>query len=220
MKAFLLCLLPLLAAASLNAAPVVTISTLTGKTYRQCKIVKVHPDGVSFTHANGAAKVLFTDLSQEWRTRLGYDAVAAASYQYEQQVRRQEQAAIRRQHEEELSQALLMAQQIELARLRGEEILARAALAAAAKAPPPEVPLVPNVPALGAVFDSRDYRGAGYRDQVFGFPGYNGFGFGGFGWGGYPVYQNCAPYHGSHHHSHFGSGIRGRVGGTTFTIGR
>ncbi|MEN3944086.1 hypothetical protein WJU23_22480 [Prosthecobacter sp. SYSU 5D2] len=217
MKAFTLLLLPLLAAASLQAAPIARISTLTGKTYTQCKIVKVHPDGVSFTHANGAAKVLFTDLSQEWRNRLGYDPEEAASYQYEQELRRKELAAIRREQDEQRTEALLMAQQIELARLRGEEILARAALEAAAKAPPPNPSIVPEVPALGAVFDSRDYRGAGYRDRAWGFPGYLGYGFGGFGLGGYPVFRHCPPYHGSHHH--FGSSIRGRVGGVTFTIG-
>jgi hypothetical protein len=215
MKAFTLLLFTLLASASLLAAPIAEISTLTGKTYRQCQIVKVHPDGVSFTHANGAAKILFTDLSQEWRTRLGYDPDKAASYQYEQELRRKELAAIRREHDEQRTQALLMAQQIELARLRSEEILARAALQAAATAPAPNPPIVPEVPALGAVFDSREYRGADYRDQTWGFPGYLGYGFGGFG--GYPIDRNCAPYHRSHHH--LGTGIRSRVGGVTFRIG-
>lgn len=221
MKAFTLLCLAFLAAAPLHAETVAKISTLTGRTYRDCKIVNVHPDGVSFTHANGAAKVLFMDLSPEWRTRLGYDPVKAAAYQQEQEQRRQELAAIREEHDRQRTEALLMAQQIELARLRGEEIQARAALEAAAKAPPPNPPLVPEVTALGAVFDSRDYRGAGYRDRVFGFPGYFGTGFGGFGgfgWGGYPVYRNCAPYHGSYHH--FGGSIRGRAGGVTFSIGR
>ena len=59
--------------ASLASAAIPEITTLTGKTYRQCEIVRVHPDGVSFTHATGAAKVLFEDLSPVWQGRLGYD---------------------------------------------------------------------------------------------------------------------------------------------------
>ncbi|TDU66052.1 hypothetical protein EI77_03789 [Prosthecobacter fusiformis] len=224
MKAFTPLFLTLLAAAQLSAAPLASISTLTGKTYRQCEIVKVHPDGVSFTHANGAAKVLFTDLSQEWRNRLGYDPAKAAAYQREQEERRQEQAAIRREHEQQRSEALLMAQQMELARLRGIEVQARAAQEAAAKAPQNTASVVPVLPAIGAVHDSSDYRGVGYRDSSFGYyPPYNGFGgyYGGGYYGGgysYPIYRSCAPFHGSHHH--FGSSIRGRVGGVTFSIGR
>jgi len=219
MKTFTPFLFVFLAAASLNAAPIEKISTLTGKTYRQCEIVKVHPDGVSFTHANGAAKVLFTDLSQEWRTRLGYGPAKAEAYQREQEVLRQEQAEARRKQQEERGEALLLAQQMELARLRGIEIQARAAQEAAARAPNP--PLVPVLPELGAVHDSSDFRGAGYRDRSFfgydaGYYGYGGYSYGSYG--AYPIYRTCLPYHGSHYH--FGGGIRGRVGSVTFSIGR
>lgn len=216
MKAFTPLLLTLLALASAHAAPLEKISTLTGKTYRQCEIVKVHPDGVSFTHAHGAAKVLFTDLPQEWRTRLGYDPAKAKAYQREQEERRRAHAALRRKQEEERGQALLMAQQIEHSRLRGIEVQARAELEAMAKAPPPNPPLVPEVTPLGAVFDSRDYRGVGYRDRSpwlgygYGYP-YSGY----LGGGAYcPPYLHrpCAPYyHGS---------FSGRIGGVTFSISR
>lgn len=221
MKAFAPFFLCVLTAASLRAAPVQEISTLTGKTYRQCEIVKVHPDGVSFTHANGAAKVLFTDLSAEWRTRLGYDPVKAKAYQREQEERRQQQAEVRRKHEQERGEALLLAQQIELARLRGIEVQARAAQEAAAKASPLEDPVVPVVSQLGAVHDSRDFRGAGYRDRFYNvgyYPAYSGYGYPGYGYGySYPL---CGPYyHGGHSHLHLGGSLRGRIGGVTFSVG-
>lgn len=219
MKACLLILLPLaavVAVSPLTAAPaaVSEISTLTGKTYRDCHIVNVHPDGVSFRHANGAAKVLFTDLSQEWRSKLGYDPEKAAAYQLEQEQLRLKQAELRRQQDKAQTEALLMAQQIELARLRGIEVQARAELEAAAKAPAPYPPVVPDVQPLGAVFDSREYRGVGYRDRGWygggwgsGYYGYGGFPGGYYG-GGYIGGHYCVPH------------VRGRIGGVTFTIGR
>lgn len=216
MKALAPLLLILLAVSPLSAAGIEKITTLRGKTYRQCEIVKVHPDGVSFTHANGAAKILFTDLSKEWRARLGYDADKAEAYQRELEQRRLAQEDQRRKLDEQQTAALQMAQQIELARLRGIEAQARAAMQAAAAAPAPEEDLVPVLPDLGAVHDSRDFRNAGYRDRFDGFfPGF--FGYGGFSYIGNPGYLVCPPFHGHHP---IGGGIRGRIGGTTFHIGR
>lgn len=220
MKACLLILFPLavaLATFPLTAAPaaVQEISTLAGKTYRDCHIVNVHPDGVSFRHASGAAKVLFTDLSQEWRSRLGYDPEKAAAYQREQEQLRLKQAELRRKQDEEQTKALLLAQQIELARLRGIEVQARSELEAAAKAPAPYPPVVPDVLPLGAVFDSREYRGVGYRDRGWygggwggGYYGYGGFPGGYYGGGFVGGARYCVPQ------------VRGRVGGVSFTIGR
>jgi len=202
----------LLVAASLQAAPLEEITTLTGKTYRQCEIVKVYPDGVSFTHADGAAKVLFTDLSQEWRERLGYDPAKAVAYELEQAERREKQAEARRELDRQQTEAMLLAQQIELARLRGIEAQARSQQLAAAKAPLPNPPLVPVLPELGGTFDSSDYRGVGYRDAGI----ENAYGFGGYpygAYGAYPIYRSCPPHH-------LGGNIRARLGRVTFTISR
>lgn len=276
--------LVLLAALSLQAASQEKITTLTGKTYRQCEIVRVYPDGISFTHANGAAKVLFSDLSQEWRQRLGYDPAKAAAYQREQEALRrvavekrdrdpkvielelhptvvsplEEDAArlgllehtkpqngissryypdlftpvdhstpsiplelpaeLRVKLGEEKKQAeaqqapgmdpIHNAHLMEVARLRGAEIQARAQLEAAAKAPLPNPPLVPVLPELGATFDSSDYRGVGYRDSsLWYFPGY-------YGYGGYPLSWDCYPYY-----PRMGAELRTRIGGVTLTIG-
>lgn len=275
------CALVLLIAASLQAAPLEKIITLTGKTYRQCEIVRVYPDGVSFTHANGAAKVLFTDLSQELRQRLGYDPAKAAVYQREQEAARRAvvekhaqavaspdlqptvvspveeapgrpellshaespnglssryypdlftpvdlsppiplelPAELRVKLGEEKKQAeaqqaavadpIHNAHLMELARLRGAEIQARAQLEAVAKAPLPNPPLVPVLPELGATFDSSDYRGVGYRDRSLGyFPGY-------YGYGSYPILWGCYPYY-----PRMGAELRTRIGGVTLTIG-
>jgi len=57
-----------------------TITTLRGKTFRDCKIAQVHPDGISFTHRAGAAKILFTDLPASLREKYGYDPKKAAAY--------------------------------------------------------------------------------------------------------------------------------------------
>lgn len=219
MKAFNPFLLSLLAAASLTAAPLEKIVTLTGRTYRQCEIVKVHPDGVSFTHANGAAKVAFTDLSPEWRTRLGYDPAKAEAYRLEQKRLREAQEEVRRKHEQERGEALLLAQQIELARLRGLEEQARAERAAAAQTAFDQPSAVPEVTSLGAVFDSRDYRGVGYRDRDrfygtgYGYPWGGYYYGGGGGWWGNPC---PPPYCPPHVHGR----VSGRIGGVTFSIGR
>ena len=63
-----------------KADTVAKLTTRLGKTYHQCQIATVHPDGISFFHSNGAAKVLFTDLDQGWRDRFGYDPSEAAAY--------------------------------------------------------------------------------------------------------------------------------------------
>lgn len=57
-----------------------TITTARGKTYRDCRIKKVEPDGISFTHQDGAAKILFTDLPSAMRAKYGYDRKKADAY--------------------------------------------------------------------------------------------------------------------------------------------
>jgi hypothetical protein len=57
-----------------------TITTLRGKTFRDCKIAQVHPDGISFTHRSGAAKILYTDLPRSLRDKYGYDPKKADAY--------------------------------------------------------------------------------------------------------------------------------------------
>jgi hypothetical protein len=63
-------------------------TTLTGRTYRKCRISQVHPDGISFFHSKGAAKVLFADLSDSWKKKLGYNAKRAEEFQKEASTRK------------------------------------------------------------------------------------------------------------------------------------
>ncbi len=143
-----------LALATAHSAPIAKITTLRGKTYRQCEMVKVHPDGVSFTHANGAAKVLFTDLSKEWRSRLGYNSEAAAAYQKELAAKRMALKAAKAKREQELNQA--MAEAAQVARFRQLGLAAQADAARQQQAANP-LPMSPFqvLPVLGAVYDGR-----------------------------------------------------------------
>lgn len=50
------------------------------KTYQNVTIKAVDPEGIDFIHADGAARVLFSDLSDEWKTRFDYDEKDAASF--------------------------------------------------------------------------------------------------------------------------------------------
>ncbi len=86
MKSTLLvaCSLTLLLSPVANAVDQVEeIVTLRGRTYRDCRISQVHPDGVSFFHAKGAAKVLFTELPNSWKKKFGYNEQRAEEFQRE-----------------------------------------------------------------------------------------------------------------------------------------
>ncbi len=181
MKCLLTSFLIWTAAASLaQAAPIAKITTLTGKIYRQCQIVKVHPDGVSFRHADGAAKVLFTDLSKEWRIRLGYDADKAAAYQQELADKREAEKAARAKVEE--ARFKLFAEAAERARIQslGQEAQARASVQHQQQNFGTSV--IPVLPALGAVHQP----GGGYERYERPYSPFwnNGFGFpAGYGYG-------------------------------------
>lgn len=201
---------------SASAESIGDIATLRGKTYRQCEIVNIHPDGISFTHANGAAKVLFTDLPAPARQRFGYDPAKAAAYEQEIAEQRLAEKQARLKRQQELGEALALAQQIELARLRGIEVQARAAVHAAAQSPSP-TGLIPLLPPLGLVHQSQDYRYAS-RNGGFGvISGYPAFGFGypqhAFGYRS-PGYGVCRPGHG------YPGGVSVRRGGTTLILRR
>ncbi len=182
MKRLLTFLLLWTAVATLaQAAPITEITTLRGQTFRRCEIVRIYPDGVSFTHAKGAAKILFTDLSASWRSRLGYDPAKAAAYQIEINARRKQIAAARARQDAELSQALAEAER--LSRIRLLALAAQADAARQAVANSIVVPAYPILPALGAVYDSRSYRQRG--DLFIGLP---------YSTGGYYPHAGFSPY--------------------------
>ena len=179
-----------------HATPIAEIKTLRGKTYRRCEIVRVHPDGVSFTHANGAAKILFTDLPKSWRTRFGYDPEKAAAYETEVNERRKKIAAARAREDAELSRNLAEAER--LSRIRQLALAAQADAERQAVANSFVVPSYPILPVLGAVYDGRSYhqRGSRFAGLPYGAGGwypYAGYSPGyGLGWGFYPTHF-CPP---------------------------
>jgi len=58
-----------------------TITTLSGQTYSGCKLIHVYPDGISFEHSQGVAKVAFTDLDSSFAKTFNYDPVAGQKYE-------------------------------------------------------------------------------------------------------------------------------------------
>jgi hypothetical protein len=196
MKAALATLLILACYQSLKAQSLSEITTLDGRLFRECEIVRVYPDGVSFRHRTGAAKVLFNDLSPALRASLGYDPSKAQAYEKQITAKREAEAQARKREAEVMAkaeeakfQALAAAAQRDHLRSLGLEAQARAT--AMRGASQQHTAGVPQLPELGAVFSP-----SGVYRQTFVQPGWllpwqGGYISPGLGWGGY--YAPCAP---------------------------
>ncbi len=57
------------------------VTTLSGTTFRDVRLVRAEPDGVTWEHATGVVKVDFVDLPGPVRRIYHYDAGKAAAYQ-------------------------------------------------------------------------------------------------------------------------------------------
>ena len=66
------------------------LTTLSGTTYHQIRVVRIEPDGIIWTHATGICKVDFTDLPEAVRKMYHYDARQAAAFQAAQALVRQQ----------------------------------------------------------------------------------------------------------------------------------
>ncbi len=104
---FLVIQLGLTAALALDPA---TIETLQGKIYQQCRVLKREPDGVSFSHSRGMAKVLYNDLAEPLRSELGYDLRKAEAYEKERSDARKAAEIAKRERETKLAEATIAAQ--------------------------------------------------------------------------------------------------------------
>lgn len=67
------------------------ISTVSGKTFQNCQLLKVEADGITFSHDQGITKVLYPDLPLDVQKRFGVDpesrsAKAAADLRYQEQL--------------------------------------------------------------------------------------------------------------------------------------
>ena len=95
MKRSVLFIALLLSVAPASAAPknYGTITTREGKSFYECQVMHIYPDGVTFAHRNGAAKISFADLPENLRSEFRYDPKVEAEYQ-------KEQAALRKAEQE------------------------------------------------------------------------------------------------------------------------
>ena len=128
MQRFALFLALLLAVLPAFAAPknYGTITTRNGKSFYDCNIVRVHPDGVSFTHRDGAAKIAFKDLPASMRQEFRYNPQAAAQYQRAQAAVRKAEQQRRQQQETVMQERLMEAQMAEASYLAAAQMAYRA----------------------------------------------------------------------------------------------
>jgi hypothetical protein len=70
-------------------ANVSAITTLSGKSYQNCRVLKTDPDGVTFRHSRGTAKVLYSQMSEGVRDDLGYDAKKEEKYEKDLAAKRE-----------------------------------------------------------------------------------------------------------------------------------
>jgi hypothetical protein len=76
-----------------GAKPLITLTTKSGRTYEKSRVTSTDPDGIRIVHADGAAKIPFSELSQEQREEYGFDADKAAAYKLQQDKRASEDLA-------------------------------------------------------------------------------------------------------------------------------
>lgn len=67
------------------------ITTTSGRTYHNCRILQTEPDGVTFRHSRGIAKLLYLQMSEDLRNHLGYDPKKAAKYEADIVAKREKQ---------------------------------------------------------------------------------------------------------------------------------
>lgn len=202
----------LLAAVPALAAPqnYGIITTKGGKSFYECKIVRVHPDGVAFTHRDGAAKIAFKELPESMRREFRYDPQADAKYRAEQEAQRKEEKKREKQREIAMEEKLMEAQMAEASYLASASTVYNTTPA------PMMSTALPGEPAQTIMYQSPSWTGSPigttslggnvYRRSYWG--GYPYYG-GGYGYGGYyPGYSY--PYagygYGHYGHGHYGHG--------------
>lgn len=209
MQRFALLLALLLALTPAAAAPknYGTITSRSGKSFYDCKIVRVYPDGVGFTHKNGAAKLAFKELPASLQREFRYDPKAAAAYKREQEAARKAEEKRRQQQEIVMSERLMEAQMAEASYLAAVQSVYRPSTAPSMSLALPgeqlpkvgyQTPTWVGTPITGSAIGGRDYRrgnysywgnypigyGGGYFPAGGYFPQY-GYPYAGYPYGGY-----------------------------------
>jgi hypothetical protein len=102
-------------AAPTSAPPQISgnLTTTSGKTFEAVTVKRVDPDGLLILHKDGAAKVLFTELSDELQAKYGYDEAKAKAFQAGQAASKleavaaeAEKKAVEQRNQEQAKQAL------------------------------------------------------------------------------------------------------------------
>ncbi len=70
--------------------------TIDGKEYKNAKVTRVEPDGITLVTKWGISKLYFTELPKEVQERFHYDAAKNNAYSREQNAH---QAALQKQQE-------------------------------------------------------------------------------------------------------------------------
>jgi hypothetical protein len=70
-----------------------TITTLDGKTFQKCQLLKVDADGIVVNHSEGITKILYGLLPPELQKKFGYDphqaaALTEAQIQFQEEQRK------------------------------------------------------------------------------------------------------------------------------------
>ncbi len=64
------------------------LTTLLGETFQHCRILKATPEGITVSHDNGVSKILFENLSDDWKKKFHYSPEKASAFQKEEAARR------------------------------------------------------------------------------------------------------------------------------------
>lgn len=97
------------------------IQTVSGRMYRHCQVLRVYPDGVTFRHSEGMAKLLFTDMTPEWRQHFGYDAAKVEAYERKKSEDRAKAREVSAARAAEAAKAMAAAYGVALAEAQAAE---------------------------------------------------------------------------------------------------
>ncbi len=182
----------LVAAAHADPKPL-TITTKSGRTFFNCTVTRVYPDGVGFTHRDGVIRIAFKDLPDNLKKEYRYDPAKEAAYAKEQAAKRQEEQKRARLHE------IMMEEQLAEAKMAEASYLA-----AATRAP---VPLSPDSSSgmTTQVFTTPSWVGSPITGTPMGGSAYSRRLYSGYplSMGGYGGYY---PYYGSGYFPYYGGG--------------
>lgn len=162
-----------------------SFETMKGRIYQDVKVTEINDGGISFTHADGAARLRFEDLSPEQRRYFGITGEAAAEiYRKEREVR----IAYEKQVEEREAARKMAAEQEAEVRLLALEKAAKMRAERAETFASRSIPALPEIKRVDSVnFSRRSYRSYrssyGYTGNYYSgyYPRYRSYGGGYFG---------------------------------------